>query len=487
MGAVVLSLPQAAAAGGVVTIERVTSAVQWPRIQAQLRADLGEDVYGSWFARLVIEEVRGTVVHLSVPTRFLQSWITEHYYDRLLTLWQKQDTKITRIEISTRSAARNTSRPVVKRPISSNPAAVRLPVALRQPQASEPWLAGSPLDQRFTFGTFCEGVPNRMALAAAKTVAENDAPSTLLNPLYVYGDVGRGKTHLLHAIARAARQASSSRKVLYLTAEYFMFRFAAAVRDDTTNQLRERLENIDLLLIDDMQFLQGKFPRQDVCHLLHTLLSGAGQVVIAADRPLRELEWLEEGTLSRIKGGVAFEIAPPDLQLRKAILDTRHAMAKEQNPGLDISPQILEYVARSVTSNGRDLEGALNRLVAQWLFTKQPVVLASAEITLRDLINIRESRRVKIEDILRIVAQHYGMSKLDIVSSRRTRIVVRPRQVAMYLAKVLTPRSLPEIGRHFGGRDHTTVLHAVRKIEGMIANDKDLAEQIEILKRMLQE
>ena len=221
--------------------------------------------------------------------------------------------------------------------------------------------------------------------------------------------------------------------------------------------------------------------------MLNALIDGARQVVVAADRPPAELEMLDERVRSRLKGGVAFEIGPPDVVLRRAILASRHAMAQQQNPGLDISDVILEYVAQSVVSNGRDLEGALNRLVAQWQFTRQPVTLASAEVTLRDLVGAREPRRVRIEDIQRVVSRHYNVSKADLLSSRRTRTIVRPRQVAMYLAKVLTPRSLPEIGRRFGGRDHTTVLHAVRKIEGLVSGDKLLAEEIELLKRMIDE
>jgi chromosomal replication initiator protein len=210
-------------------------------------------------------------------------------------------------------------------------------------------------------------------------------------------------------------------------------------------------------------------------------------VVVAADRPPAELESLDDRVRSRLRGGIAFEIGAPDTQLRRDIVCSRYIAAQAQKPGLDIPDLVLEYVAQSVTSNGRDLEGALNRLVAQWQFTRQAVTIASAEITLRDLVGQREPRRVKIEDIQRVVARHYNVSKADLLSSRRTRTIVRPRQIAMYLAKVLTPRSLPEIGRRFGGRDHTTVLHAVRKIEGLIEGDMTLADEIELLKRMIDE
>jgi chromosomal replication initiator protein len=266
-----------------------------------------------------------------------------------------------------------------------------------------------------------------------------------------------------------------------------MFRFVAALRSHSAIPFKESLREIDLLLIDDMQFLQGKSVQQEFCHMLNQLIDGARQVVVAADRPPAELETLDERVRSRLRGGVAFEIGAPDVSLRREILAARYIVASAQNPGLDIPEPVLEYVAQSVVSNGRDLEGALNRLVAQWQFTRQPVTLVSAEITLRDLVGVREPRRVKIEDIQRVVARHYNVSKADLLSARRTRTIVRPRQIAMYLAKMLTPRSLPEIGRRFGGRDHTTVLHAVRKIEGMIEGDKALGEEIELLKRMIDE
>jgi chromosomal replication initiator protein len=469
------------------------NAEQWMRVRQRLRTELGEDVFNSWFARVELEEADATSITHSVPTRFLKSWITSHYGDRLLKLWQSERKAIVRIELTVRGTVR-TGRSAPARVEKAQTGALPtvamplpIPAIARRVLDHDGALGGSPVDQRYTFETFCEGAANRVAFAAAKAVAESDYKTAPFNPLYIHAGVGRGKTHLLQATTRAARQSSPGRKVLYLTAEHFMFRFVAALRNQSTIPFKESLRDIDLLLIDDMQFLQGKSIQQEFCHTLNALIDGARQVVVAADRPPAELEMLDERVRSRLRGGVAFEIAPPDIGLRRAILGTRHALAQQQNPGLDISETILEYVAQSVVSNGRDLEGALNRLVAQWQFTRQPVTLASAEITLRDLVGAREPRRVRIEDIQRVVARHYNVSKADLLSSRRTRTIVRPRQVAMYLAKVLTPRSLPEIGRRFGGRDHTTVLHAVRKIEGMVAGDKILADEIEMLKRMIDE
>ncbi|MEO8667325.1 MAG: chromosomal replication initiator protein DnaA [Bauldia sp.] len=470
------------------------SADQWVRVKARLRAEFGEDVFTSWFARLDFEEAATGSVCLSVPTRFLKSWIQAHYADRLLALWKDQQDSVDRVEIIVRGPVRARIPARVEKLAAGEPLPVEMPLpapaVARAARAPEPEgsLAGSPVDPRYTFETFCEGAANRVAFAAAKAVAETAAGKpTSFNPLYIHAGVGRGKTHLLHATTRAARKADPSRKVVYLTAEHFMFRFVAALRSQTAIPFKESLRDIDLLLIDDMQFLQGKSVQQEFCHMLNALIDGARQVVVAADRPPAELESLDERVRSRLKGGVAFEIGVPDVELRRRILATRYKMAGANNPGLDIPGPILEYVAQSVVSNGRDLEGALNRLVAQWQFTNAPVTINSAEITLRDLVGTREPRRVRIEDIQRIVSRHYNVSKADLLSARRTRTIVRPRQIAMYLAKVLTPRSLPEIGRRFGGRDHTTVLHAVRKIEGLISGDKVLAEEIELLKRMIDE
>ena len=469
------------------------NANQWSRVKQRLRAELGEDVFTSWFTRVEFEEAEKNIIYLSVPTRFLKSWILSHYRDRLVALWKEERGVAIVIEIIVRGAVRtpphlrgegekrNESRAAVAAVRPAQPSA-------KHGQEADGALGGSPVDSRYTFETFCEGTANRVAHAAARAVAETAAgqPSQF-NPLYIHAGVGRGKTHLLHATTRAARGADPGRKVLYLTAEHFMFRFVAALRNQSAIPFKESLRDIDLLLIDDMQFLQGKSVQQEFCHMLNALIDGARQVVVAADRPPAELESLDERVRSRLKGGVAFEIGAPDTDLRRRILAARYAQAQQQHRGLEIPETVLEYVAQSVTSNGRDLEGALNRLVAQWQFTNHPVTIHSAEITLRDLIGAREPRRVRIEDIQRVVARHYNVSKADLLSSRRTRTIVRPRQIAMYLAKVLTPRSLPEIGRRFGGRDHTTVLHAVRKIEGMIEGDKTLAEEIELLKRLIDE
>jgi chromosomal replication initiator protein len=345
--------------------------------------------------------------------------------------------------------------------------------------------AGSPLDPRHAFANFIEGKSNRIAHAAARTVAEDEKGSARFNPLFIHASVGLGKTHLLQAVAWEARNRDTRKKVLYLTAEYFMWRFAAAIRDHTALSLKESLRDIDLLVIDDMQFLQGKAIQAEFCHLLNELIDSARQVVVAADRPPAELESLDERVRSRLKGGVTLEIESPDYELRKAILNARYEEARAEQPALDIPEDIRHYVARQVTTSGRDVEGAFNQLLVQHRFCDGPMSFEELDKMLGHLIRSTDSRRVRIEDIQKVVARQFNVSKNDLLSNRRTRVIVRPRQIAMYLAKIMTPRSLPEIGRRFGGRDHTTVLHAVRKIEDLAGKDQKLAHEIELLKRLI--
>lgn len=483
-------------AAGDAAVSGVPTAAAWAKVLERLRRQLGEDVYSSWFARVEFEAGDAASVVLSVPTRFLKSWIHGNYRDKLIDLWLAEGYTLRRIDILVRSAARpraDAATAVV--PAEPEPRERPVPTMLahakvvgeaprRLPNGGP--LGGSPVDPRCSFETFCEGGTNRVALAAARSVAEG-TPAASFNPLFIHAGVGRGKSHLLHAIAQASRGAQSGRNVVYLTAEHFMFRFVAAIRNQSGVAFKESLREIDVLLIDDVQFLQGKSAQQEFCHLLNVLIDGARQVVVAADRPPTELESLDERVRSRLGGGVAFEIGSPDLDLRRRILRTRLAAAKEISPNLDIPDTVIDYVAQTVATNGRDLEGALNRLVAQWQFTNAPVTIPSAEVTLRDLIGTREPRRVRIEDIQKVVSRHFNVSKADLLSSRRTRTIVRPRQIAMYLSKAMTPRSLPEIGRRFGGRDHTTVLHAVRKIEELMGGDRGFADEVELLRKMVED
>ncbi|MGQ4274372.1 chromosomal replication initiator protein DnaA [Terrihabitans sp. B22-R8] len=465
----------------------------WERSQRRLRAELGEDIYLSWFARIELEDVDSGLARLSVPTRFLKSWIQSHYADRILRAFHAEADAINRIELTIRTAgvrlppvARSTPIAIEAAPKANAAPAVSTAPATAHTVDTAGGLAGSPVDRRLGFDTFLVGRSNALAHAAAREVA-NARPGEAIryNPLYVHSAVGLGKTHLLHAIAGAAE--AGGRRVLYLTAEKFMFGFVSALRAQTALAFKETLRAIDMLVIDDVQFLQGKTVSAEFGHTLNALIDGGRQIVIAADRPPAELESLDDRLRSRLAGGLAVEMGSLDEELRLQILKLRVAAAREQAPGFDVPASVLTYVARTITANGRDLDGAINRLLAHNTLTGAVVTLEMAEEALRDLVRNREPRRVKIEDIQRIVARHYNVSRADILSARRTATVVRPRQIAMYLAKVLTLRSLPEIGRRFGGRDHTTVLHAVRKIDNLIGTDNALADDVDLLKRMLSE
>ena len=472
-----------------------TDQERWLRVKERLRAEVGDEIYQSWFARMDVERIEGETAHLSVPTRFLKSWIQSHYVDRVLACWQQEQPEIQKIDVGARSAVIRTATPKLKPADAAEPGQGIRPKAefgdmrpaFGSVSTGHDALGGSPLDLRLTFDTFVIGRSNTLAHAAARQVAvARRGEPVMFNPLYVHAGVGLGKTHLLQATTWAGNS-GGERKVLYLTAEKFMYGFVSALRTQTALAFKEALRGIDVLVIDDLQFLQGKSTQAEFCHTLNALIDAGRQVVIAADRPPTDLESLDDRVRSRLAGGLVVEMGALGEELRLEILKSRVTAARTYHPAFDVPAPVLAFIARSVTHNGRDLEGAVNRLLAHNKLTGQPVTMEMAEREVRDLIRPQEPKRVKIEDIQRIVARQYNVSRADLLSSRRTANVVRPRQVAMYLAKTLTLRSLPEIGRRFGGRDHTTVLHAVRKIENLVGNDTMLADEIEVLKRQLQE
>ena len=463
-------------------------------MRSRLKSTLGEEVYTSWFACMQLDAVAGEGVRLSVPTRFLKSSIQTHYADSLDALWREEVPTLKQVDLVVRSAvARMPLRPVGEQPAAPAAAPVAAlkarpaPVAAEAPMACVDGLPASPLDPRLNFDTFVVGRSNTLAHAAAREIAECRAgESTRFNPLFIHAGVGLGKTHLLQAIAWHANRLG--RRVLYLTAEKFMFGFVAALKNQTALAFKEALRGIDLLIIDDLQFLQGKSVQHEFCHTLNALIDSGRPVVIAADRPPGELESLDERVRSRLAGGLPVEIGPLEEELRRSILSARIGQIRARHPGFEVPDDVVGYVAAQVTANGRDLDGAINRLLAHNTLTSCAVTLDMAEHAIRDLVRSPENaKRVRVEDIIRIVAEHSGITKQDILSSRRTANVVLPRQVAMYLAKTLTLRSLPEIGRRFGGRDHTTVLHAVRKIETKATADRAFAEEVELLKRRILE
>ncbi len=473
------------------------------RVNARLKAQLGPDVFASWFARLKLEHVGKGVVQLSVPTAFLKSWINGHYRDLLLQIFSEEVPGTLKVDVAVRSAVRGIAVPPpaasADQPAVANDGGARVPAAAMRPgsgsgsaadraPASEGSRAefGSPLDSRYVFSTFVEGASNRVALAAARSIAENGPQSVRFNPLFLHASVGLGKTHLLQAIANAAVARDDKPRVVYLTAEYFMWRFATAIRDNQALDFKENLRGIDILIIDDMQFLQGKSIQQEFCHLLNALIDSARQVIVAADRPAFELESLDSRVRSRLSGGVAIEMVSPDYDMRRGILASRVSAMRAGDPSFAIPETVVDTIARRVVGSGRDLEGAFNQIAFRHA-VGQPLSAEHLDDLLNQLTRAGGEKRVRIEDILKFVSRHYNVSRTDILSARRTRTIVRPRQIAMYLAKTMTPRSLPEIGRRFGGRDHTTVLHAVRKIEAERAGDEKLSEELDVIRRMIEE
>ena len=469
---------------------------KWRRIQTRLRTELGEDVFTSWFGRVELDAYDGHLVQVSVPTKFLRNWLQSHYAERLLACCKAELADVERIEFRVRQPhdvalqeRRTPERPVIKtsEPKSGNVTPAQEPV-VRDGNTGWEGYEGSPLEARFTFSSFVVGAANRLAHAAALQVTEAVADQPLrYNPLYIHAKVGLGKTHLLQAIAWEVKRRKPKAKLLYLTAERFMYSFAEALQTRDAVAFKDKIRAIDILLIDDIEFLQGRTFQQELCHTLNSLIDGGKQVVVAADCPPMQLESFDARMRSRLSGGLVAEVGALDYDLRYKIVKRRAAEKADQDRGFSVGDPVIEFLASQLTESGRELEGAITRIHAAYQLTSQPITVESAEQIISDLVRGKEPRRVKIDDILRVVMKHFGVNRGDLLSSRRNRSIVRPRQIGMYLAKSLTARSLPEIGRRFGGRDHTTVLHAIRKIESLLQEDPTLREELEVLKRMLKE
>lgn len=471
----------------------------WKRVCERLRAELGDAKFNSWFMRVELESVQAGVVFLSVPTTFLKSWIQRHFQENIRAAIATDRPDLVEVVIRIRTSVRAPGNFENDDRLNSKAGAaktVHAPSPISAAKAGRVGklddandgqkIIGSPLDQRMTFDTFLVGPSNEMPHKAAMRVASAAGGDRVeFNPLYLHANVGLGKTHLVQAIAQSF--AASGRNVVYLTAEKFMYGFASSLKNQTTLAYKEQLRAIDLLIVDDVQFLNGKVIPHEFGHVLNSMLDAGRQVVVAADRQPSELDNLDERVRSRLMGGVSLELHSLDLSLRRSILASRIAVAQQRQPGFEVPEKVVDYVAQVIDSNGRDLEGAVNRLLARVTLSGAPLTIEVAEQAIRDLVRTRDPKKVKIEDIQKLVATHYSVSRADLLSARRTASVVRPRQIAMFLSKVLTPRSLPEIGRRFGGRDHTTVLHAVRKIEGLSATDRGLAQDLDYLKRLLTE
>jgi chromosomal replication initiator protein len=476
-------------------------APKWERVRAMLRIQLGEDIYTSWFNSMEFENFDGRVARTSVPVKFLQNWIQSHYSDTLLQCCASEFAGVERVEVTLRQhgagigrapgaaagAASQRGRGNGAEPATEvRRVAVHAGPTLMMGRTHANGFEGSPLDPRYTFDSFVVGPANRMAHAAATQVAETVlAEDRGFNPLYLHASVGLGKTHLQHAIAWEVKRRTPKAVVLYLTAERFRYQFVEAVKAQDAMAFKDKFRQIDILLIDDLEFMRGEKTEQEFEHIINSLLDGGRQVVVASARPPSQLDGLNDRMRSRLQRGLVSEIGAMDPTLRLKILEKRAHEKRVADPSFQIPDEVVALLADRLTESGRELEGAINRLYLTWQLMRAPVTIDIAETIIRDLVQGIEPRRIKIDDILRIVSRHFAVSKQDILSQRRHRSVVRPRQIGMYLAKHLTSRSLPEIGRRFGDRDHTTVLHAIRKIDKEVGENPRLKDEIEELKRQL--
>jgi chromosomal replication initiator protein len=468
----------------------------WPRVVDSMRKEFGDSVYNSWVKPLAALTADATRVVLSAPTRFMSDWVQSHYLGRLSDYWQAEIGHSVSVEVMVNPLAAKTSAAEMdagatqpsssanRQPGSSAnsmaaPAVRPASPAISRSVSPSPDDLCAPIDDRYTFDSFVVGKSNELAHAAARRVASSE--SVQFNPLFLYGGVGLGKTHLMHALAREIRMRNPERKVLYLSAEKFMYQFVRALRFKDTMAFKEQFRSVDVLMVDDVQFIAHKDATQEeFFHTFNALVDHNRQVIISADRSPSDLEGIEERIRSRLGWGLVADIHPTDYELRLGILQSK----LEQMGGVDVADDVLEFLAHKITSNVRELEGALNRVSAHASLMGKPVTLEVTRDVLQDLIRAND-RRVTIDEIQRHVADYFHVRLADLLSARRARAVARPRQVAMYLSKQLTARSLPEIGRKFGGRDHTTVMHAVKRIDELREIDSALDDDLQHLNRVL--
>lgn len=460
----------------------------WRRVLDRAERELGSECVVQWLRPVRLAALSNDLAVLAANTAFVADWVERNYGLQLLRFLQTLEPAVRRISLTV-------APPVQPAAAAHGINSTAEPHTARAGNGrAEPWgaavtatddgLLSAPLDPRFTFETFVVGKPNALAYAAAQRVAENADAS--FNPVFLYGGVGLGKTHLMHAIGWHLRHNRPDCRVLYLSAEHFMYRFVQALRFRDTITFKQQFRSVDVLMIDDVQFIAGKDSTQEeFFHTFNALIDQKKQIVISGDRSPERIDGLEERIRSRLQWGLVVDIHPTDYELRLGILQAKAEAMAAIEPGFSIEPKVIEFLAHRISSNVRVLEGALTRLFAFASLVGRPITLDMAQECLADLLRSAD-RKVTLDEIKRKVAEHYNLRLSELVSARRARSVARPRQVAMYLAKTLTSKSLPEIGRGFGNRDHTTVIHAVRKIEQLSETDSQLSEDIELLRRMLE-
>jgi chromosomal replication initiator protein len=440
---------------------------QWARVRDRLQGEVGEFEYRNWLRQMTLGGMDGDELAVQLPTRFLCDWVRSRYGNRLNSLWRAENPAIRRVDFRVGGSA------------VAEPAAV---LAKPEERMDRPELS---IDPRYTFDAFVVGKPNEFAHACARRVAEQPF-SREFNPLFLYGGVGLGKTHLMHAIAwellaRANSGACRPVSITYMSAEKFMYRFIAAIRSQSTMQFKEQLRSVDVLMIDDLQFLIGKDNTQEeFFHTFNALVDVGKQIVVSADKSPSDLSGLDHRLRTRLGHGMVADLHATTFELRLSILEAKAARA-----GRAVPVKVLDFLAQRITGNVRELEGALNRLITHANLFDREITLETTQTVLHDVLKAHD-RRVTIDEIQKHVVEHYGLRLGDMSSARRARAVARPRQVAMFLAKELTARSLPEIGRRFGGRDHTTVMHAIARVADLMTRDAAFAEDVERLRRRLE-
>ena len=457
----------------------------WTRVRANLRASAGQRLFDQWLKPMTLVDANehgadeGTErVRLALPSAFMTNWVKNHYADRLLLEFRAFLPEIRSVTVETQrsSAPRKLASDAVPDAATAAPTAPRLAAA---PPPSKTIGERPVFDERFSFDRFVTAPSNQVAFNAAKAVAEPGSPR--FTPLFIHSATGQGKTHLMHAIGRAFLAADPDASAIYMPAERFMFEFVAAMRARDTYAFKARLRGVDLLMIDDLQFIAGKDSTQEeFFHTVNEFMNAGKRLVIAADRCPQALDGVEPRLVGRLSAGLVADIRAPEPELRRAILDAKLAEMDAKVPG-----DVLAMLATRITSSVRELEGALNRLVAYAQLIGETVTVEFAEQTLGELLR-GSQRRVTIDEIQRAVSSHFDVKQIDLISERRAVAIARPRQIAMYLAKRLTTRSLPEIGRKFGNRDHSTVIHAVRRIEDLRTKDGDIDAAVRTLTRQLE-
>lgn len=457
-------------------VDQPAVAKAWDHVRGNLRRSAGQRLFDQWLKPAILVETSDDEhVRIGLPSAFMMNWVKSHYADRLLMEFRSQLPGVRAVTIETISAAKVLKAVPAAEAVATPAAAVESTSVTATRSTERPVL-----DARMTFDRFVADASNLVAVNAAKAIAEPGTPR--FSPLYIHGPTGMGKTHLLNALAHAYLAANDGASAILMSAERFMFEFVAAVRARDTFAFKQRLRSVDLLVIDDLQFIGGKDSTQEeFFHTVNEFMGAGKRLVIAADRCPQALEGIESRLMSRLAGGMIADIKAPGPALRRAILDRKLA----DMPGARVPEEVLELLANRIAASVRELEGALNRLVAYAQLINADVTMDFAQTTLGEVLR-GSQRRVTIDEIQRAVSQHFDVKQLDLISERRAVAIARPRQIAMYLAKRLTTRSLPEIGRKFGNRDHSTVIHAVRRIEELRGRDGEIDGAVRSLLRQLE-